>query len=71
MFENGSKMFHYYVYLCDKNTWKMPKIVIWKSEAWGKTVLPDMSILIGQKFMKNDKNRVFKPWKFRSNSVTI
>ena len=25
----------------------------WKPEAWGQTVLPDMSILIGQKLVKN------------------
>ena len=43
----------------DKSSLKMPKMVnlatIWKPENYSQTVLPDMSILIGQKLMKNAK----------------
>ena len=31
-----------------------------KPEAWGQTVLPDMSVLIGQKLVENAKIEKFK-----------
>ena len=41
----------------------MPKIVqfgeFWKPEACGQTVLPDRSVLIGQKLVKNAKIKEF------------
>ena len=43
----------------NKSLSKMPKIVnfasFWKPEACGQTVLPDRSLLIGQKMVKNAK----------------
>ena len=43
----------------DKSLLKMPKWSIlasfWKPEACGQTVLPDMSVLIGQKLVENAK----------------
>ena len=42
----------------------MPKMVnfcnFWKPEAYGQTVLPDRSILIGQKLVENAKMLKFK-----------
>ena len=32
----------------------------WKTEACGQTVLPDMSVLIGQKLVENAKTQKFK-----------
>ena len=34
--------------------------IFWKPEACGQTVLPDMSILLGQKLVKNAKFQKFK-----------
>ena len=42
----------------------MPKMVnfgdFWKPDGWGKTVLPDRSILKGQKLLENGKIHKFK-----------
>ena len=47
-----------------KSSIKMAKIVdlpsFWKPEACGKTVLPDRSVLIGQKLVENAKIKTFK-----------
>ena len=47
----------------DKSLLKMPKTVnlasFWKPEAFGQTVLPDRSILVGQKLMENAKIEEF------------
>ena len=47
-----------YVYILSgqkfiKNAKNGPFWTFWKPEAWGQTVLPDMSILIGQKLVEN------------------
>ena len=52
----------------------MPKIVdfasFWKYEACGQTVLPDLSVLICQKLVKNAKIRSFK-WHFFGDFQTF
>ena len=35
-------------------------VSFWKLEAWGQTVLPDRSVLIGQKLVENAKIQKFK-----------
>ena len=53
-----------YVYILDKSSLKMHKNgqfgEFWQSEACGQTVLPDRSVLIGQKLVKNAKIQKFK-----------
>ena len=48
----------------DKSYLKMPKMVnlasFWKTEACGQTVLPDRSVLTGQKLVENAKIQKFK-----------
>ena len=48
----------------DKSSSKMPKMdnltSFWKSEAFGQTELPDMSVLIGQKLLENAEVQKFK-----------
>ena len=50
--------------LVDKSSLKIPKMlnlaIFWKREACGQTVLPDRSVLIGQKSMENAKIKKFK-----------
>ena len=53
------------IFWVDKSWLKMPKMVqfvFWKSEACGQTVLPDRSVLIGQKLTENAN---FQKWCFR------
>ena len=42
----------------------MPKMVnlasFWKTEAYGQTVLPEKSVLVGQKLVENAKIQKFK-----------
>ena len=53
-----------FTFLVDKSSFKMPKMVnlasFWKTEAFGQTVLPDRSVLIGQKLVENAKIEKFK-----------
>ena len=42
----------------------------WKPEACGQTVLPDTSILIGQKLVENDKIKKIK-WDFLGDFQTL
>ena len=35
---------------------------IWKPEAYGQTVFPDWSILVGQKLVENAKIKQFNFW---------
>ena len=48
-----------FTFLVDKSSLKMPKVVNFasfgKTEACGQIVLPDWSILIGQKLVENAK----------------
>ena len=48
--------------LCLHFELKMPKMVnlasFWKTEAFGQTVLPDMSVFIGQKLFENAKIQI-------------
>ena len=57
-----------------KSSLKMPKVVnlvsFWKSEVWGQTVLPDRSILRGQKLVENAKIQTFK-WDIFDNIQTM
>ena len=47
-----------YVYILDKSLLKMPEMVS-MTEACGHTVLPDMSLLIGQNLLKNAKFKFY------------
>ena len=54
-----------YIYILSEQKFiKMPKVLnlasFWKLEANGQTVLPDRSILIGQKLVENAKIQKFK-----------
>ena len=42
----------------------------WKSKAYGQTVLPDRSVLIGQKLLENAKIQKLK-WNILSNFQTM
>ena len=59
-----------YVYNLDKSSLKMTKMVnlasFWNSEVCGQTVLPDITVLIGQKLEDNAKIQNFK-WDILSN----
>ena len=57
MFENHRKSGQKLIKKCQK--WFI-LASFWKPEACGQTVLPDMSVLIGQKLMENDKIQKFK-----------
>ena len=54
----------WFTFWVDKSSLKMPKMVkltsFWKPEACGQTVLPDRSILIGQKLVENARIEKFK-----------
>jgi len=63
MFENHPKSRTYIYILSGQKVLKKAKNgqfyeFFWKPEACGKTVLPDRSILIQQKLMKNVKNQM-------------
>ena len=45
--------------------------IYWTLEVFGKTVLPDMLIFIGQKFVENTKIQKFKMWHFGWFSNTL
>ena len=72
VFENHRKKISFniaseasYVYiLSGQKLIKMPKMAnlasFWKPEACGQTVLPDRSVLIGQKLVENAKMQKFK-----------
>ena len=53
-----------FTFWMDKSLLKMTKMVnfgyFWKPEACGQTVLPDRSVLIGQKLVENAKIQKFK-----------
>ena len=53
-----------FTFWVDKSSLKKQKMVnlasFWKPEACAQTVLPDRSLLIGQKLMKNDRIEKFK-----------
>ena len=52
--------------LSGQKLFKMPKKIhlasFWKPEACGQTMLPDMSVLIGQKLVENAKIQKFNVW---------
>ena len=58
--------------LCLHFELKMPKMVnlasFWKTEAFGQTVLPDMSVFIVQKVFKNAKIQI-RHFEYFSNNV--
>ena len=61
--ERSELRLHFWV---AKSSLKMPKMVhlasFWKPEDCGQTVLPDMSLLIGQKLVENAKNSNVTFW---------
>ena len=73
MFENNRKRSHStlrakratFTFWVDKRSSKMPKMSnlasFWKPKACGQTVLPDRSILMGQKLVENAKMSNFRP----------
>ena len=71
MFENHRKSLiqHCERSEVDKSSLKMPKMVnlasFCKLEAYGQTVLSDMSVLIGQKLVENAKSENAKSKEFK------
>ena len=43
----------------------------WKTEACGQSMLPDRSVLIGQKLVENAKIQIFKYFEWFSNNVNL